>query len=415
MANKTIGPNASEYIRVKSNRETEQKIVATNTQNEFYGRFNGDVFLKKVGTEGYENIKDVIDRATQNIFKKYIVEVLPNVNEADPKGLYLLKQGPSPAYDQDLCLEYTVVETDDGKEWELVGGDRVDLSNYYTKDEVYAKGEVYTKGETDVKTSLTPVEGKSNGYTLGNNDDKKLQKMLSDDQITAIDWSIEHRQDILKEEAMSKYSVTTSGSCTYNADEATQGTLTVTVTTKFDGVLVDSTPPSGWNATSTGTFTKTAVGSGGTSVPVANFKYTPDEGKYKGIEVNGNSQAKSISVTYPCYHGFVTGNEYSQYVQDGVLDISSLGLKRSTTRVQDASATLLNGNNESAYYWILTHNTATATQMGTSILKQPVTVTLKSPQAGHGDITMGGYKIYISEKSAARNSSFDNVNRKINI
>ncbi len=31
MANETIGPNASEYIRVKSNRETEQKIVATNT------------------------------------------------------------------------------------------------------------------------------------------------------------------------------------------------------------------------------------------------------------------------------------------------------------------------------------------------------------------------------------------------
>lgn len=63
---------------------------------------------------------------------------------------------------------------------------------------------------------------------------------------------------------MSKYSVATSGSCTYVADEATQGTLTVTVTTKFDGVLVDSTPPSGWNTTSTGTFTRTVQGAAGT-------------------------------------------------------------------------------------------------------------------------------------------------------
>jgi len=65
--------------------------------------------------------------------------------------LYLLKQDSDSNSDHDLCLEYTVVETNDGKEWELVGGDRVDLSNYYTKDESYSKS------ETDDKTTLTLV------------------------------------------------------------------------------------------------------------------------------------------------------------------------------------------------------------------------------------------------------------------
>lgn len=129
------------------------------------------MFLKADDTDEYENIKSVINRATQNIFKKYVVEELPDVNEADPRGLYLLKQASSSDSDHNLCLEYTIVETDDGKEWELVGGegDGADLSNYYTKE------------ETDSKTTLTDVEGNPNGYTLGDNDGKMLQAMLSDD------------------------------------------------------------------------------------------------------------------------------------------------------------------------------------------------------------------------------------------
>lgn len=178
---------------------------------------------------------------------------------------------------------------------------------------------------------------------------------------------------------MSKYSVETSGSCTYVADEATQGELNVTVTTKFDGVLVDSTPPSGWTSTGTGTFTKTVQGPSGTQVASGNFKYTPSDGDYKGIEVNGNSQAKSISTTYPIYYGFVDTNIPNNLKVDGVIVISDRNLTRSTSKYTNASATLANGLNVPGYFWILTHSSATATQSGTSILKSPVTVTLKSP------------------------------------
>ena len=51
----------------------------------------------------------------------------------------------------------------------------------YAKGQTYAKGEVYTKEETNGKTTLTAIEGNPNGYTLGDNDGKELQAMLSDD------------------------------------------------------------------------------------------------------------------------------------------------------------------------------------------------------------------------------------------
>lgn len=72
-------------------------------------------------------------------FKKYIVQTLPDPEEADMKGLYLVPTGET-SEEGDLCDEYTVVGDVGEKRWEKIGGGTaVDLSGYYTKTEVDAK------------------------------------------------------------------------------------------------------------------------------------------------------------------------------------------------------------------------------------------------------------------------------------
>jgi hypothetical protein len=68
-------------------------------------------------------------------FKKYLVQTLPDADEADMKGLYLVPTGET-SEEGDLCEEWTVVEENGEKRWELIGGTTVDLSDYYDKDAV---------------------------------------------------------------------------------------------------------------------------------------------------------------------------------------------------------------------------------------------------------------------------------------
>lgn len=60
-------------------------------------------------------------------FKKYLVQTLPDPDEADMKGLYLVPTGET-SEEGDLCEEWTVVEENGEKRWEKIGVKAVDLT-----------------------------------------------------------------------------------------------------------------------------------------------------------------------------------------------------------------------------------------------------------------------------------------------
>ena len=78
-----------------------------------------------------------------------VVNELPSTGETNV--VYLVKKaGTNP----DVHDEYVYVEGN----WEKIGNTEVDLSNYYTKDQVYTKSETYSQEE--VGTLITEIEGK---------------------------------------------------------------------------------------------------------------------------------------------------------------------------------------------------------------------------------------------------------------
>lgn len=78
-----------------------------------------------------------------------VVNELPSTGETNV--IYLAKKaGTNP----DVHDEYVYVEGN----WEKIGNTEVDLSNYYTKDQVYTKSETYSQEE--VGTLITEIEGK---------------------------------------------------------------------------------------------------------------------------------------------------------------------------------------------------------------------------------------------------------------
>ena len=78
-----------------------------------------------------------------------VVNELPSTGETNV--IYLVKKaGTNP----DIHDEYVYVEGN----WEKIGNTEVDLSNYYTKDQVYTKSETYSQEE--VGALITEIEGK---------------------------------------------------------------------------------------------------------------------------------------------------------------------------------------------------------------------------------------------------------------
>lgn len=78
-----------------------------------------------------------------------VVNELPSTGETNV--IYLVKRaGTNP----DVHDAYVYVEGN----WEKIGNTEVDLSNYYTKDQVYTKSETYSQEE--VGTLITEIEGK---------------------------------------------------------------------------------------------------------------------------------------------------------------------------------------------------------------------------------------------------------------
>lgn len=211
-------------------------------------------------------------------------------------------------------------------------------------------------------------------------------------QTAAIDWAVQKRAAELQTTADGLWQVSTAVSGqNYVADLATQTTMTVTVTTKFNGTAVDcNATPSGWTKTGTGTYTRSVTGASG-SVASATFTYTISGGTYDGLTVSKNSSAKSITVSYPAWHGFTTSNDAA----DLATVLSSL------TRVTSFSSTtgaLHNPLAAEAYYWIVTHNNATLTDTMTGNM---LNASVNGQSITSNGITLSGYKVFISRASAA--------------
>ena len=81
--------------------------------------------------EAVRQAKEYTDEvATEIEWKNVIVDELPPLSEADEHTIYFLPATTQP--ENDGYFEYIVIDN----RWEVVGRTTVDLSNYYTKEEV---------------------------------------------------------------------------------------------------------------------------------------------------------------------------------------------------------------------------------------------------------------------------------------
>lgn len=119
-----------------------------------------------------------------------VVNELPSTGETNV--IYLVKKaGTNP----DVHDEYVYVEGN----WEKIGNTEVDLSNYYTKDQVYTKSETYSQEE--VGTLITEIEGKI--PTIPN---VEISMSGTGNVITSIDVDASNKHKIAAVKGISVYS-----------------------------------------------------------------------------------------------------------------------------------------------------------------------------------------------------------------
>ena len=230
-----------------------------------------------------------------------------------------------------------------------------------------------------------------------------------------IDWIKKKMQDELSEEALKLYAVSTTGGATFNSDETAAASMTsvVTVTLTYNGtsqIKADATP-SGWteNTLSSGKYTYTKTATTSASVPAATFKYTipSSDPSYGGITVSRNSTAKSVSVVNPAYYGIVNVKSTA------TISTFIKNLTRITSRL-NTTASIKNTTGSAGYLVIVTKSTATATQLGLSILDAATSgISFTSPK--NSAITMSGYNVYFSTNSVAAGGSLENTLLTINL
>lgn len=208
--------------------------------------------------------------------------------------------------------------------------------------------------------------------------------------------------------------VTTTGSNkTFYADEQQSDTLTVVVTVKFNGQLVDAdSTPSGWTRTSTGTYERTITEPG--QIARQLWSYTPG-GEYGSQTATAYSEARSLTRVFPAYWGIYPGNDASG-------DISAIvaALKDQHRVTQYLPTTVVNVDNPTAndcWMWIVTRGEARATPeaFDISMMEAPVTgKTFASPMPG-ANWNLSGYKAYVSINRADAGLSFGPVKLTINL
>lgn len=203
-AEKTHQELLNEISNVNSTLSTEISTVSTNLSSK----------ISQIETTAIPNaikaaIVDNLDTedsnkalsATQGKVLKTMISNLANLrievlNELPSTGetnvIYLVKKaGTNP----DVHDEYVYVEGN----WEKIGNTEVELSNYYTKDQVYTKSETYSQEE--VGTLITEIEGKI--PTIPN---VEISMSGTGNVITSIDVDASNKHKIAAVKGISVYS-----------------------------------------------------------------------------------------------------------------------------------------------------------------------------------------------------------------
>lgn len=269
-------------------------------------------------------------------------------------------------------------------------------------------------GRSIAELTLTPILDQfnreiGNRLTIVYNDQTFTADIMSGTTIdaadqAAINWARVKREEELTEEAMAKFNINTSVSGqSFVADQQSTTTMVVTVALTFDGTVVDAdATPSGWLKTpnAVGVYTRTISNAATGTIGAQAFDYTPGSGTYAGIKCTKSSASKSITAVYPIWFGFIPSNNAADFISEGVLDVSAAGLAgltRQTVSKTINKGALNNGTANTAWYWALTHNNATATDTMTSANMFNSKVDTKVLSNGY---TLNGYKLFISKASA---------------
>lgn len=199
----------------------------------------------------------------------------------------------------------------------------------------------------------------------------------------------------------------------YFADAQTSPGMTVTVTLRFDGALVDAdATPSGWTHESTGTYTKTLSEPG--TVAAQSWSYTPG-GVYEERTAVKNSPARSLSAVYPAYWGIFPSNTVNREITSVVAALNSQN-RRVTANMPTTVVNVPNNTQDDCWMWIVTKGSATATpeSFDISMMEDPVGgVAFTSPI--NAEIDLSGYKAYVSINKADAGLGFGNIKLTINL
>lgn len=207
--------------------------------------------------------------------------------------------------------------------------------------------------------------------------------------------------------------ITPTRNQSFLADDQESPGMTVTVTTRFDGNLVDADAvPDGWSHPSLGTYTKTLADAG--TVNAQEWSYTPG-GVYGSLVAVKNSPARSLTAVYPAYWGLYPGNDATQRDIDDI--VSSLASQhRVTAKLPKTLYNVPNVTAEDCWLWIVTKGSATATPEAFDMTM------LRDPVAGkeflspiNSSIHLDGYKAYVSINKADAGMGFGNILLSINL
>lgn len=209
------------------------------------------------------------------------------------------------------------------------------------------------------------------------------------------------------------YEMTPGGNQSYLADAVPCPGMTVTVRLKFDGDLVDAdSTPSGWAHPSLGTYTKTLDEPG--TVNPQQWSYTPG-GQYEDRVASVTTPSRGLTMVYPAYWGIWPYSDTEPSDITGV--VAGLNSQhRVTSNVANQVVNVPNTTEKNTWLWIVTKGTATAlnNEFNTSIMRDPVAgKSFTSPV--NAELSLQGYKVYVSKNLAEAGYGFGNVKLTINL
>lgn len=200
----------------------------------------------------------------------------------------------------------------------------------------------------------------------------------------------------------------------YFADYEECPEVTVTVRVKFNNQLVDAAEAHpNWEHPSTGIYQRTLNAPG--VVASEAWTYVPG-GVYLDHVAVANSKAFTLKAVYPAYWGIWPGNDTSS---PDITDVVAALNQQQRRVTQDISNLVLNVPNDSesrAWLWIVTKGSASAlnAEFNIPIIDAPVEgMEFISPV--NNQLTMQGYRAYLSQNSAAPGLSFGNVKLSISL